>query len=199
MKPIARTVLLAAAMAFAAYQLAPAQSTAQEKPAPGTKPGKAAKPALEGKMTLKRMAAIIKKLDKKAKSPRPNIWQFKISNVPVVLVTNKQHNRMRLLVAVRKANTLGPKDLMRISQANFDSTLDARYAIGRDILWAAYIHPMSTLHTRQFISAIGQTVNLAETYGTTYTSGALTFQGGDSRNIQRRKLIDKLLKEGTEI
>ena len=42
-------------------------------------------------------------------------------------------------------------------------------------------------------------MNLAATYGTTYTSGLLTYGGGDSNEIIRRDLIDKLLKKGTEI
>ena len=46
---------------------------------------------------------------------------------------------------------------------------------------------------------IGQTVNTALTYGTTYTSGAAVFGGGDSKAIIRRQLIDKLIKKGLKI
>lgn len=155
--------------------------------------------APEGSMTLERMGEIIRKLDAEAENQQPNVWQFKIAQVPVLLVADKKHNRMRLLVSVRKTDTLSKKELLRIMQANFDTALDARYAIARNILWATYIHSLSTLHDRQFITAIGQTVNLALTFGTTYSSGALTFQGGDSRDILRRQLIDQLLKKGMEI
>ena len=50
-----------------------------------------------------------------------------------------------------------------------------------------------TLHDRQLIEAIGQTVNLARTYGSSYASGLLLFGGGDSGAIQQRELIDELL------
>ena len=106
---------------------------------------------------------------------------------------------MRIMVAVRSAKDLTPEEMMRIMQANFDSALDSRYAVARDILWATFIHPLRTLHDKQFIAAIGQTVNLALTYGTSYSSGLLTFGGGDSNAILRRKLIDELLKKGTPI
>jgi hypothetical protein len=41
-------------------------------------------------------------------------------------------------------------------------------------------------------------VNLAESYGTLYSGGALQFGGGDSGALQRQ-LIDDLLKKGQEI
>lgn len=66
-------------------------------------------------------------------------------------------------------------------------------------MWATFIHPLSTLHDRQFISAIGQTVNLALTFGTTFSSGAMSFGGGDSRGIIRKKLIEQLQKKGLQI
>lgn len=168
---------------------APPQEKAQEQTAV----------APEGSMTLERLGAIVQKLDAQAKNPQPNIWQFEITKVPVILIADKEHNRMRLLVSVRKSDELNKEDLLRIAQANFDTALDARYAIAGNILWATYIHSLSTLHNRQFITAIGQTVNLALTFGTTYSSGALAFQGGDSRDILRRQLIEQLLEKGTEI
>jgi len=37
-------------------------------------------------------------------------------------------------------------------QANFDSALDARYAIAKGKLWSAFIHPLSELNEEQFFS-----------------------------------------------
>jgi hypothetical protein len=83
-------------------------------------------------------------------------------------------------------------------QANFDSALDARYAVAQGRLWAVFIHPLSPLERDQFISGIGQTVNVAQTYGSLYTGGAMQFGGGDSVPLQRQ-LIDRLLEKGEEI
>lgn len=76
-------------------------------------------------------------------------------------------------------------------QANFDAILDARYAIANDLVWAVFIHPLSSLTEDDFISGIAQTVTAAETFGTTYSSGALVFGGGDS-NARHENLLKQL-------
>lgn len=158
------------------------------------------KAAVEGTMTTKRMGAIIKRLDPEArKSANAEAWQFHVEKVPVVVVTDAGNNRMRIMIALKKAGKMSPAELLRLSQANFDTALDARYAIAQGLLWATFIHPLSELHDRQFIAGIGQTVNAAKSYGTTYSSGLLSFGGGDSRAIIQRDLIDKLIKKGQEI
>ena len=153
----------------------------------------------EGTMTLARMETIIRRLDEKAKSPRPGSWQFTISERPVIIVTDARNDRMRIISPISKAQGLPPELMKRLMQANFDTALDARYAIARGVVWATFIHPLRALHDRQFISAIGQTVNLAITFGTTFSSGAMSFGGGDSRDIIRKQLIEKLLKKGLPI
>ena len=70
------------------------------------------------------------------------------------------------------------------------------YANGR--LWSAFIHPLSPLEREQFISGVGQVVNLALTYGSLYSGGGMAFGGGDSGDLQRA-LIQELLKKGEPI
>ena len=153
----------------------------------------------EGRMTLSRIDEIVRRLDENAKTPRPGSWQLTISERPVIIVTDQINNRMRIISPISKTDGM-PEDLLRrLMQANFDSALDARYAIAKGLLWATFIHPLRALHDRQFISAIGQTVNLALTFGTTFSSGAMTFGGGDSRDIIRKQLIEKLMKKGLPI
>ncbi len=85
-------------------------------------------------------------------------------------------------------------------QANFDSALDARYCIAKDILWAVFIHPLSELSDEEFISGLAQTINLAATYGSTFSSGALVFQGGDSQGLKDkyyRDIMEKAKKRKT--
>ena len=198
------TLLLAAAALTAtvvSWAAAPALHAQSDENAPSGNQAPESQPAenQEGSMTLKLMGEIIDRLDPEAESAGGNVWRFKVEKVPVIIVTDEKNNRMRILVGIRNAKEMTEEEVMRVMQANFDSALDARYAIARDILWSAFIHPLRTLHTKQFIAAIGQTVNLALTYGTTYTSGLLTYGGGDSNEIIRRDLIDKLLKKGTPI
>ena len=154
---------------------------------------------IEGKMTLERMNEIVRRLDPEAKIPQPGSWQFTISERPVVIVTDIRANRMRIISPITKVEALPEGAMERMMQANFDTALDARYAVARGVVWATFIHPLAALHDRQFISAIGQTVNLSLTFGKTFSSGAMSFGGGDSRDIIRKKLIEELQKKGLPI
>ena len=149
-------------------------------------------------MTNGRLDTLIKKVDEKAQR-NANSWEFQIDKYPVTVITDERADRMRIVVPVAKTDGLSAELLYRMMQANFDSALDARYSIAQGILWSAFIHPLSALEDKQFLSALGQTVNLAETYGTTFSSGALVFGGGDSGELNRRQRIERLLESATEI
>ncbi len=171
-----------------------------EKEVPQAEKGKPGpSKTIEGKMTLARMNEIIRRLDPEAKVPQQGSWQFTISERPVVIVTDIRANRMRIISPITKVDSLPEGALQRMMQANFDTALDARYAIARGVVWATFIHPLAALHDRQFISAIGQTVNLSLTFGKTFSSGAMSFGGGDSRDIIRKQLIEELQKKGLPI
>ena len=84
-------------------------------------------------------------------------------------------------------------------QANFDTALDARYAIAKDTLWSAFIHPLHSLDDEAFLLGLGQVVNLVNTFGSSYTSGLLIFRGGDSGGIREKELLDELIGKGLAI
>ncbi|WP_171176777.1 hypothetical protein [Ruegeria sp. HKCCD8929] len=151
----------------------------------------------EPPMTYERLGNIIFALDPEAQPLGPG-FELTVADVTVLVVTDTAADRMRAMVAIGSAADLSPEDLQRMMQANFDSTLDARYAIANGTLWAAFIHPLSRLDKDQLISGLAQTVNIAKTYGTLYTGGAAEFGGGDSHDLQRA-LIEELLKKGEEI
>jgi hypothetical protein len=151
----------------------------------------------EAPMTLETLDAIIKALDPEAQT-NGAAWQMDIGEVTVIVITDVAADRMRAMAFIREAKDITPEEMTRMMQANFDSALDARYAIAQGALWAAFIHPLSPLEKDEFISGLGQVVNLTTSYGTLYSGGALQFGGGDSGEIQR-KLIDDLLEKGEEI
>ena len=145
-----------------------------------------------------RLKTLISRIDKDFKG-RPGYWQFSVEERTVTVITDDSANRMRIISGVTKVDKLEPALMMRLLQANFDSALDARYAVANGVLWSAYIHPLSSLQDKQFLEAVGQVVNLTSTFGSSYSSGALIFNGGDSKEIQRRDLIDKLIEKGMAI
>lgn len=151
----------------------------------------------EPPMTLDRLGEIILALDPEAKR-EGNRFQFTVAEVPVIVIGDPGADRMRAIVPIRASEGISPEEMIRMMQANFDSALDARYGIAQGVLWGAFVHPLSPLEKNEFISGVGQAVNLARTYGSLYTGGALTFGGGDSGDINRA-LIDDLLEKGEKI
>ena len=117
---------------------------------------------------------------------KPGFWQFDLQGFQTTVITDEKADRMRIIVPVAAIADIDNDRLFRIMQANFDSALDARYSIAKDVLWSAFIHPLSALSDHQFVDALAQTVNLAATYGTTYSSGALIFSQGDSHEEQNK-------------
>lgn len=151
----------------------------------------------EEPMTIPRLEEIVRVVDPAAEIT-PRAMALTIEEIPVIIVHDASMNRMRAMTAIRSADAIAPEELMRMMQANFDSALDARYAVAQGRLWSVYIHPLAELAKDEFLEGLGQVVNLALTYGSTYTSGALTFGGGDSNGLHRQ-LIEKLLKKGEDI
>jgi hypothetical protein len=148
-------------------------------------------------MTVARLAQIVLALDPEA-SVAGSGFALTVDDVPVLIVMDVGANRMRAMVPIRSADLMTQEELQRVMQANFDSALDARYAIAQGRLWGVYLHPFRELQRDQLISGIAQTVNVAKTYGTLYTSGAGQFGAGDSGALQR-DLIAELLERGQDI
>lgn len=176
--------------------LSPLMAEAQDNaPEPG--PEKELELLAEPPMTYERLGRILAALDPEMQPSGP-AFRLQISGVELFVVTDVSADRMRAMVPIRPAADLTSEDLMRMMQANFDSALDARYAVANGMLWAAFIHPLSPLEKDQLISGIGQVVNVARTYGTLYSGGGAQYGGGDSNNLQQQ-LIEELLKKGEEI
>jgi hypothetical protein len=175
-----RQLTLALVALLAATAFASAQPAAPEQP-----------------MTLDRMGAILTALDPDA-AREGGLFRLTIEGFTVMVVTDVPSDRMRAMISISAAETLDADEMRRLMQANFDSALDARYALANGRLWSVFIHPFAALEKDQLISGIAQTVNVAKTYGTLYSGGALQFGGGDSNDLQH-ELIERLLKKGVDI
>jgi len=148
---------------------------------------------LVGPMTASKLMTIIRLIDSEARVST-NAAELTIQDIPVIVIADEGADRMRAMVPIRSASELDDKELMRLMQANFDSALDARYAVADGRLWGVFIHPLAPLEHRQFLSGLLQTVNVARSYGTAYSGGGVTFGGGDSNEIFRKQLEDLLDK-----
>jgi hypothetical protein len=171
--------------------------TAEDQAGPGSHPDQPVDgPATA--MTNDRLDTLIHRLDEEA-SGGDGFWKFRIEAVEVMVVTDEAADRMRIIAPVTTDAELEQSVLYRLMQSNFDTALDARYAIARGMLWSAFIHPLASLGDEEFLSALGQVVNLTLSYGSSYSSGALIFRGGDSARIRQRELIEHLIEKGLAI
>ena len=150
-------------------------------------------------MNNAQLDALIRRIDKTAEG-RAGYWKLNIQGHVVAVITDEKADRMRIVSAVAKADEVGLETLQRLIQANFDSALDARYSIAKSEVWSVFIHPLAALSNAEFLSGMGQVINLGSTYGTTFSSGALIFNGSDTAvEQQRRELIERLLIKGLAI
>lgn len=153
--------------------------------------------AQEGAMTPERLVGIIQDIDPEA-SVTTNGIELTIEDIPVLVVFAPAADRMRAMVPIASVEDVTPEEMNRMMQANFDTALDARYAVAQGRVWGVYIHPLAALEREQFLSGLAQTVNLARTYGGLYSGGANVFGGGDSTGIYE-DLVQDLLDRGQEL
>jgi hypothetical protein len=153
--------------------------------------------AQDAAMTPERLTDIILAIDPDA-AINANGIELTIEDIPVLVVMAPSADRMRAMVPIASVEDVTPEEMNRMMQANFDTALDARYAVAQGRVWGIFIHPLGALERAEFLSGLAQTVNLARTYGTLYSGGAQVFGGGDSNGIYN-ELFGDLLNRGQDI
>ena len=100
---------------------------------------------------------------------------FTYKKVKMALISDVKHNRMRIIAPITKYPALTSAEKDAVMESNFHLALDARYAVSNDLLYSAYIHPLSPLTKKELEDALNQVSTLALTFGSTYSSGELVF------------------------
>ncbi len=144
-----------------------------------------------------RLRETVKRIDPLAKFSETGA-EFTVNGVALLLVYDINADRMRVIAPVAESASLTAEETTRLMQANFDSALDARYALANGYVWAVFLHPLTALDGAELGSGVAQTVNLVTTYGTSFNSGVYVFGGGDSLEEQQ-ELVDELERKGEEI
>jgi hypothetical protein len=208
-----KTVFAACGLALILPGAAFAQEQAEAVPAPPTEaeppaeeeflldeePAAPVEVSPEITAVLDQMDEVIKALDGKA-TRTGNSWQFTLEERVMLVVTDATAARMRIITPIALIAELPEGAMQRLMQANFDTALDARYAVAQDLVWGAFLHPLDTLTQRDFAAGILQTHSIGQTFGTTFSSGAISYGGGDSNAIyeeQLKELLEELEKNST--
>ena len=125
-------------------------------------------------MTLKQAADIFRTISDDVVVNGSNI-QFTFQDTKLAFIAAPNLNRMRIIAPIIAVKDLSVEQMSAAMISNFHLALDARYAIGNDFLYALFIHPLSELNANQLESAARQVATLHKTFGSTFTSGELSF------------------------
>jgi hypothetical protein len=96
--------------------------------------------------------------------------RFTHEGVRMIVLQDVRADRVRLVASVTEESALTVASSRILLQANFGQTLDARYAIKDGVLYAVYLHPLSTLDPAELETALDQVANLVQNYGTSYSA-----------------------------
>ncbi len=117
-------------------------------------------------MNNTRMQDLLQRVDPELQG-KLGSWVITHEAVKAQIITDEKADRMRVIVPIVKVEDIEEGELLRLMQANFDSTLDARYSVANGVVWSAFIHPLTALSDEEFISGLAQAMTAAATFGAT--------------------------------
>lgn len=127
-------------------------------------------------MTVERIRRVLGEEDVHELTVDGDQLRFVFDGVRMACVVDRDVDRMRLMAPVARESALTVAHARILLQANFHTTADARYAISSGVLFALFAHPLASLSERELRSALQQVANLVHTFGSTYTSGVLSYE-----------------------
>ena len=93
---------------------------------------------------------------------------FAVGNYQIVIAADQTNRRLRVMTPIRNIDPMDSKMLARLLEANFSKTLDARYALTQNVLWAIFLYPLDEWKSNRIKDGVRQVVTLATNTGTTY-------------------------------
>ena len=112
------------------------------------------------------------------------LWSVELGERVLYVITDETNNRMRIFTPILQQSDLEEEHKEKMLEANFHSALDAKYGIYEEFVVSLFTHPLGELTEPQFVDALYQVVNLANTFGTTYSSTGLIFGGAQEEEEQ---------------
>lgn len=128
----------------------------------------------DGDMTVAEMESIFAGQVDAIEGP-PGAIRTRVGDISVYLISDELRDRMRIVAPIAHTDGIDPRVFNVLLEANFDRTLDARYGISEGVVYAVFLHPVSSLTPALIQSGFEQVLSLWRTYGTTFSSGKLEF------------------------
>jgi len=116
-----------------------------------------------------------------------NVISFQFQKVSLYCIWDVNADRMRIIAPIANTSDLTKQHFELALKANYHTVLDSRYAIGDGIMYSAFIHPLSSINKTELVSAIEQVSNAALTFGTSFSSGELSFPEQVEEQAKRGK------------
>lgn len=91
----------------------------------------------------------------------PNIWHVQTSDVRLLLLLSEDQTWFRVLIPLASLQE-AQYFFQELLEANFDLTLEARYALHQDVLWAVFHHHLESLTPEDLSNAIATLLSLQE-------------------------------------
>ena len=118
----------------------------------------------------------------------PGLWTIGIADRVLFVITDEVNNRMRIFTPILEQKDLEEGFLEKMLEANFHSALDAKYGLYEGLVVSLFTHPLGQLTKPQFVDALYQVANLADTFGTTFSSTGLLFGGGQGEGEEEKRI-----------
>jgi hypothetical protein len=94
-------------------------------------------------------------------TPAATSWQVETSKFRLLVLLSEDGTWLRILLPIGDAQEAQPF-FDQLLEANFDSTLETRYAIHQNVLWGVFQHSCATIAASDFSAAIARLLALQE-------------------------------------
>lgn len=136
----------------------------------------AAQDSAPRRMTQKALHAIIAETATEVRV-EGNVALLRFGETRLLCISDEIADRMRIIAPIKPLEEATPQELLAALQANFHTVLDARYAVSNGVIFAAYLHPLSSLTREQVVAAMQQVTAARSSFGSDYSSGGPAFGG----------------------
>ncbi|MEG5035852.1 hypothetical protein [Microcoleus sp. AT3-D2] len=93
--------------------------------------------------------------------PAATSWQVQTPKFRLLVLLSEDGSWLRILLPIADAQEAQPF-LDKLLEANFDTTLETRYALHQNVLWGVFQHSCATLVAADFSAAVARLLALQE-------------------------------------